>query len=168
MILLTPRPVRSAGNLAKVLQIDTARRLQPEIITARTLPLPLVLFATFQAAHREVFNRAAAHVFQQGNRRFHRHNAVRRLLLSGPVEILTTGVPVGETRPLTTVSFCPSSARLVATPVKTWLTCCGCTAGDLAHHRRLVRIAAPSPTESALSISFAYSRISATALATSG
>ena len=91
-------------------------------------------------------------------------------LLSGPVEIFTIpGVPVGETRPFTTVSFCPSSARLVATPVKTWLTCCGCTWREIS-----LTIAdwfgspAPSPTESALSISFAYSRISATALATSG
>ncbi|CNU46825.1 Uncharacterised protein [Salmonella enterica subsp. enterica serovar Bovismorbificans] len=48
--------------------------------------------------------------------------------LSGPVEIFTSpGVPVGETRPFTTVSFCPSSARLAPTPVNTWLTCCGCT-----------------------------------------
>ena len=41
-------------------------------------------------------------------------------------------------------------------------------AGDFTDHRRLVPIARPSPRESALSISFAYSRISATALATSG
>ncbi|MNE94352.1 hypothetical protein D3C80_1923080 [compost metagenome] len=42
------------------------------------------------------------------------------LLLSGPVEILTIPtVPVGDTNPFTTESFCPSSARLVATPVNT-------------------------------------------------
>ena len=47
-------------------------------------------------------------------------------LLFGPVARLTRPtLPVGETKPLITVSFWPKSARLVPTPVKTWLTCWG-------------------------------------------
>ena len=36
------------------------------------------LVAMLQPAHREIFNRTAAHIFQQRNRRFQRYDAVRR------------------------------------------------------------------------------------------
>ena len=51
--------------------------------------------------------------------------------LKGPVAILTyPTLPVGETNPLMTVSFCHNKAREVPTPVNTWLTCCGCKVPD--------------------------------------
>ncbi len=115
-------------DLLIVFQIDTSGRLEPEVVTGAGFRHRFVLVTALQATHREVFDGAAAEIFQQGNRGFNRTMPSGALLLSGPVEILTIPtVPVGETRPLTTESFCPSSARLVATPVNTWLTCCGCT-----------------------------------------
>ena len=65
-------------DLAVVFQIDTAGRLEPEIVRSAGFGDGFKLGAVLQAAHREVFDGAAAHVFQQRDGGFQRHNAIRR------------------------------------------------------------------------------------------
>ena len=97
---------RNFQDFAVVVEVNTAGWLQPEIMTCAGFSYCNKLIAMLQTAHREVFNRAAAHIFQQSNRRFQRHNAVWRVAGERTGEILTMPtVPVGDTRPLTTVSF---------------------------------------------------------------
>ena len=50
-------------DLAVVFQIDTAGRLQPEIVRGAGFGHRVELVAVLQAAHREVFDGAAAHIF---------------------------------------------------------------------------------------------------------
>ncbi len=61
-----------------VLQIDAAGRLQHKVMLGAGLGYVLVFVLALQAAHREIFDGAAAHVLQQGDGGFHRHDAVRR------------------------------------------------------------------------------------------
>lgn len=61
----------------KVFQIDPTGRFQPEVVTGAGFRYRLVFVTTLKAAHREVFDRAAAKIFQQGNRGFHRDDTVR-------------------------------------------------------------------------------------------
>ena len=65
-------------DLAVVFQIDTAGRLEPEIVRGAGFGDGFEFGAVLQAAHREVFDGAAAHVFQQRDGGFQRHNAIRR------------------------------------------------------------------------------------------
>ena len=126
-----------------VLQIDPTGRLQPEIVTGAGFRHCLVFVPTRQASHREVFDGAAAKIFQQGNRGFNRHNAVRRRAAqrTGGDFHLANGagrrdqaIDHGFTLPQQRTAGCHAGEHLVNV-LRLHLT------GDLTDHPGLVRIA---------------------------
>ena len=96
---------RDPHYLLEVLKIDAADGLQPEAVSGTGLGHCLILGAAGESPHGEEFDRAAAHVLEQGNGGIDGDDAVSLLRAEGAGEIFTIpGVPVGETRPLMRVS----------------------------------------------------------------
>ena len=130
-------------DLLIVFQIDTSGRLQPEVVTGAGFRHRFVLVTALQAAHREVFDRAAAEIFQQSNRRFHRHNAVHSCAAQRAGGDFHH--PDGTGRRDQTVDhgvILPQQRATGGHAGKDLVNVLRLhLAGDLAHHRRLVRIA---------------------------
>ena len=129
-------------DLLIVFQIDTSGWLQPEVVTGAGFRHRFVLVTALQAAHREVFDGAAAEILQQGNRGFNRHNAVRSVAAqrSGgdfdhPDGAGWRDQTVDHRLILPQQRAAGGHAgKDLVNVLRLHLT------GDLAHHRRLVRI----------------------------
>ncbi len=129
-------------DLLVVFQIDTAGRLQPEVVTGAGFRHRFVFVTALQATHWEVFDRAAAEILQQGNGGFHRDDAVRRLAAQragGDLDHAdgagrgNQAVHHGLALPQQRTAGGDAGEDLVDV-LRLHL------AGDFAHHRRLVRI----------------------------